>query len=87
MGSNSYLYPEGAIVNGSLVESSRTAIESLLAEDVTGSWYQADTGGHPADTQQLFDLEKAGATSFIKAPRYNGTSHGSRPAGEDDGGI
>lgn len=72
LSSNGYLYPEGAIVDGTLVAENREQIESLLTEDVTGSWYQAGTGGHPADTQQLFDLDKSGATSFIKAPRYDG---------------
>lgn len=67
----SFLYPEGAVVNGTLVASTRSAIESQISEDVTNGWYTSGTGGHPAQTIQDFDLEKSGAYSFVKAPRYN----------------
>jgi Ni,Fe-hydrogenase I large subunit len=68
----SFLYPEGAIVNGSLDASDRSAIEAALTEDVTSSWYTSAGGGHPSGTTQIFDLEKADAHSFVKAPRYKG---------------
>jgi hydrogenase large subunit len=69
---NSFTYPEGAIVNGTLVASNRATIEAGLSEDITSSFYQAGTGGDPAVTPQIFDLDKAGAHSFVKAPRFNG---------------
>ena len=70
-GDGSFLYPEGAIVDGSLVTSSRADIEGDLSEDVTNSWYDSATGGHPSQTQQIFDLGSSGY-SFVKAPRYDG---------------
>lgn len=68
-----YVYPAGAIVNGSLVETDPAAIQAVLAEDVTYGWYVPGTGGHPYDESQDFDLDKAGAYTFSKAPRYNGS--------------
>ncbi|MEW5801658.1 MAG: nickel-dependent hydrogenase large subunit [bacterium] len=74
MADGGYLYPEGVILNGVLVpnSTSRAAIEPLLTEDVTKGWYVAGTDGRPSQTVQSFDLNKSGAYSFIKAPRYNG---------------
>lgn len=65
-----YLYPEGAIVSGSLTASTRSAIEPYITEDVTKAWYVATTGGHPSRTTQEFDLDKTGAYTFVKAPRF-----------------
>jgi len=64
----SFMYPEGAIVNGVLVASDRATIEAGLYEDVTSSHYGATTGGHPKDTEQIFDLSRG--HSFVKAPRF-----------------
>ncbi len=68
-----YLYPAGAIVNGSLVATNPVDIEAALSEDVTRGWYVAGAGGDPYDGNQEFDLNKAGAYTFSKAPRYNGS--------------
>jgi len=70
----SYLYPEGAILNGALIpgSTSRSAIEPLLTEDIAKAWYKTGTDGKPSQTLQTFDLEKSGAYTFCKAPRYNG---------------
>jgi Ni,Fe-hydrogenase I large subunit len=68
----SYLYPEGAVINGVLATSDRASIEQGITEDVTLGWYVEGTDGHPSRTAQLFDLEKAGAHTFVKAPRYQG---------------
>ncbi len=68
----SFLFPEGAVVNGGLLADSRSAIEQSITEDVTKGWYTAGTGGHPSQTIQDFNLEKAGAYTFVKAPRWNG---------------
>lgn len=43
----SFLYPEGAIVNGNLVATTRSAIESAITEDVSKSWYTPDGAGTP----------------------------------------
>lgn len=68
----SFMYPEGAIVNGALdpQSTSRSYIEQQLSEDVTSSHYDVNSGGHPGDTEQIFDLSRG--YSFVKAPRYKG---------------
>jgi Ni,Fe-hydrogenase I large subunit len=70
--SGGFLYPEGAIINGVLTDSTRTAIESGITEDVTYGWYTSVSGGTPAASDQVFDLTKSGAYTFVKAPRYQG---------------
>ncbi|MBN2535715.1 MAG: nickel-dependent hydrogenase large subunit [Spirochaetales bacterium] len=67
-----YLYPEGAMIEGILSETSRPGIEPHITEDVTHGWYEPGTGGHPSQTIQEFDLDKTGAYSFVKAPRFKG---------------
>jgi hydrogenase large subunit len=68
----SFLYPEGALVNGTLSSSARSSIESDITEDITNAWYLPGGAGHPSLTSQEFALDKAGAYSFVKAPRYKG---------------
>ncbi|MDI6630880.1 MAG: nickel-dependent hydrogenase large subunit [Bacillota bacterium] len=67
-----FLLPAGAIVNGSLVETSPAAIEQKITEAVTYSWYLDTDGGHPYNEGQNFTLDKPDAYSFLKAPRYDG---------------
>ncbi len=43
-----------------------------ITESVEHSWYVADKPQHPYDGQQVFDLDKKTAYSFVKAPRYDG---------------
>lgn len=64
----SFMYPEGAIVNGVLVASDRATIEAALYEDVTSSHYTSDSGGHPSTSEQNFKLDTG--HSFVKAPRF-----------------
>ena len=45
---------------------------AAISEDVARAWYAAASGGVPATSTQVFDLDKAGAYTFVKAPRYNG---------------
>jgi hydrogenase large subunit len=68
-GDGSFLYPEGAIIDGNLVASDRATIEAGLSEDITNSMYAEGTGGHPSGTEQVFDLHRG--HSFVKAPRFN----------------
>jgi len=69
-----FVYPAGAIVNEELIATSRAEIEPAISEDVVCSWYIADSGGHPKQSGEAFDLEKPDAYSFIKAARFNGQS-------------
>ncbi len=46
---------------------------SLVAEEVTSSWYKDDTLGTTPDVAVITaDAEKDGAYSWMKSPRYNG---------------
>ncbi len=44
-----------------------------VTESVKYGWYKGTTA-HPYDGKQEFNLDKKGAYSFVKAPRYDGTS-------------
>ncbi|HKZ57293.1 MAG TPA: nickel-dependent hydrogenase large subunit [Thermodesulfovibrionales bacterium] len=43
-----------------------------ITESVKYAWYKEKKPAHPYDGEQLYDLDKKGAYSFVKAPRYNG---------------
>jgi len=45
---------------------------SQITEDVNNSWYKSGTGLHPSQGETDPDPSKAGAYSWLKAPRYNG---------------
>ncbi|MBN1698993.1 MAG: nickel-dependent hydrogenase large subunit [Spirochaetales bacterium] len=68
----SFLYPEGAIVEDVLTAGTRAEMEPAINEDVTKAWYEAGTDGHPSISTQEFDPGKAGAYTFVKAPRFAG---------------
>lgn len=68
----SFLYPEGAILNGVLNSSSRSGIVSNITEGVTYSWYNDLSGGVPSSSDQVFDLSREAAYTFVKAPRFKG---------------
>lgn len=63
------LQPAGLLEsNGSLI-----AVDiAKITEDVTHSRYTAECAGHPAEGRTIAEPEKAGAYSWIKAPRYGG---------------
>lgn len=67
-----HLLPAGAVVDGTLKETSPAAIEQKISEEVKYSWYSDSDGGHPYNEAQNFILDKTGAYSFLKAPRYDG---------------
>ncbi|MCG8700436.1 MAG: nickel-dependent hydrogenase large subunit [Bacteroidales bacterium] len=69
--SGSLLFPTGAIINGNLITTNRSDIESDINEDVTNAWYESSSSGHPSVTEQNFNLDKT-AYSFVKSPRYKG---------------
>jgi Ni,Fe-hydrogenase I large subunit len=71
-GDGSFLYPQGALVDGALVATSRDEIEPVLSEDISGAWYASPSAGHPSASEQSFDLAKPDAYSFVKAPRFQG---------------
>lgn len=69
-----FLLPAGVIINGSLDNTSTNPpnIEKNINEDVKYGWYDPKDGGHPYNGKQNFQLDKGGAYTFSKAPRYKG---------------
>jgi len=43
-----------------------------ITESVKYAWYREREPLHPFEGEQVFDLDKKGAYSFVKAPRYEG---------------
>jgi hydrogenase large subunit len=46
--------------------------QAKVTESVKYAWYKENAPVHPYDGEQIFDLEKKDAYSFVKAPRYEG---------------
>jgi hydrogenase large subunit len=46
-----------------------------IAEEVKYSWYKDGTGGHPYEESTQPEVEKSGAYSWLKAPRYDGKAY------------
>ncbi|MGE5507551.1 MAG: nickel-dependent hydrogenase large subunit [Chitinophagales bacterium] len=64
-----HLLPRGAWIEG----HSEALDTSLIVEQVAHSRYEADPGGrHPANGETRPQLDKEGAYSWLKAPRYAG---------------
>jgi hydrogenase large subunit len=64
------LYRPG-VVSGDLVVGDLDVAK--IAEEVTSSWYENYEGGkHPSLGETKPDLEKEGAYSWVKSPRYDG---------------
>ncbi len=64
--------PSGVIINGELTDV-RDFNPEKLSEDVKYSWYTEECGGlHPDEGKTEFELDKKGAYTFSKAPRYDG---------------
>jgi hydrogenase large subunit len=45
---------------------------SMITEDASHAWYSVQAEGGPGHIQSIADPDKAGAYSWVKAPRYNG---------------
>lgn len=46
----------------------------MITESVKYSWYRENQPVHPYNGEQVFELDKKDAYSFVKSPRYDGTS-------------
>jgi hydrogenase large subunit len=46
--------------------------QAKVTESVKHAWYKEKAPVHPYDGEQIFDRDKEGAYSFVKAPRYDG---------------
>lgn len=67
-GGSSKLLPSGALIDGTLQEVDQT----VITEDVSKSWFSSTSSQHPYDGETTPAPTKAGAYSWLKAPRYNG---------------
>ncbi|MBP1657254.1 MAG: [Ni/Fe] hydrogenase, large subunit [Bacteroidetes bacterium] len=61
-------FPMGRITNGKLESVDPQAI----VEDVRSSWYSSSSHLHPSKGETVPKLEKKGAYSWLKSPRYDG---------------
>ena len=64
------LFPAGTVINGSTAPSIMNTAN--ITEDVKYSWYTSPSGQNPSVEITTPSASKAGAYSWIKAPRYNG---------------
>lgn len=74
-GSHTRAFPAGSLQNGEV----RPLDPQGIKEEVACSWY-AEKADHPSAERTTPDLYKAGAYSWIKAPRYQGRSFEVGPA-------
>jgi len=67
------VFPSGVIIG---LDSSNIKVNPVdtekITESVKFSWYRENKPVHPYKGEQVFDLDKKGAYSFVKAPRYDG---------------
>ena len=63
-------FPQGMVSASDLTK--KPMDPDQITEQVKYSWYKSPTGLKPADGQTDPDSAKAGAYSWVKAPRYNG---------------
>lgn len=69
-GKNLFFKP-GVIKNGNIMNPEAFDQEKVT-ESVKHAWYRDKSPSHPYDGEQVFDLNKSDAYSFVKAPRYDG---------------
>lgn len=71
LGDGTSLFKPGVIFNGQL-NNVQPLDQSKVTEAVKHSWYKEEEARHPSQMTTEFDLDKSGAYSFLKAPRYEG---------------
>jgi len=68
------VFPSGVIIG---LDPANLKVQSVdkdkIVESVKYAWYKDNKPVHPYNGEQVFDLEKKDAYSFVKAPRYDGT--------------
>ncbi len=69
-GKNLFFKP-GVIKNGN-IPNPEEFDQQKITESVKHAWYKAKDPVHPYEGEQVFDLNKPDAYSFVKAPRYDG---------------
>jgi len=67
------VFPEGVIIGLNPADIKVDPVyKNKIAESVKYAWYKENKPVHPYEGEQIFDLDKKGAYTFIKAPRYDG---------------
>ena len=73
--SGTKLFPAGTVSNGTVSGFS----EGSINEYVKYSWYSSPSGVNPATGSTTPDFNKAGAYTWLKAPRYNSVPYEAGP--------
>lgn len=67
------VFPAGVITEMNPADIKVEVVDSdKISESVKFAWYKENKPVHPYNGEQVFDLNKKEAYSFVKAPRYNG---------------
>jgi Ni,Fe-hydrogenase I large subunit len=70
-GGKKLLFKPGVIVGLNKGMAAKPFDQKKITESVRYSWYKKDTPKHPYQGEQVFDLKRQDAYSFVKAPRYD----------------
>ncbi len=65
------LFPAGTVTNGTVGSFTQTNIKEYVGH----SWYSSPSGINPASETTTPNFGKAGAYTWLKAPRYNGAAY------------
>lgn len=69
-----FVFPPGVIIGLNPADLKVQSVDTdKITESVKHSWYKENKPVHPYNGEQIFDLNKSDAYSFIKAPRYDNT--------------
>ncbi len=67
------VFPAGIIMGLNPANIKVDAVDpGKITESVKYAWYKENKPVHPFNGEQVFNLDKKDAYSFVKAPRYNG---------------
>jgi hydrogenase large subunit len=67
------VFPAGVIIGMNPGDIKVDPVDTnKIAESVRYAWYKDNKPVHPYNGEQIFDLDKKNAYSFVKAPRYDG---------------
>lgn len=65
---------KGGFISGVFPDQVQSVDITQITEAVTSSWYRETVPLHPTEGETVVDLDKPGAYSFVKSPRYNGSA-------------
>jgi len=69
------VFPEGVIIGLNPADIKVDPVyKNKIVESVKYAWYKENKPVHPYEGEQIFNLDKKDAYTFIKAPRYDGNA-------------